>query len=325
MLYIGVVFTKGKLLSCEANCLELHIAATAICDPWLCMVVVLCLLQLFTSHLCYQKLGLQPTNIQELVPAHYLQIQAVDANGVDIGSDDEVAVGHDGRLRIVLSDVTSRFPTEQLPQQVPEDVITKPAEAANSFQLQRRGGQGRLCRNLLAGDSDTPCDSAPQGGSSMPADSNAQAAALVRPALRSSARLQADALTAPDPQASDSATSDGQSGICTRRQAKLNRRPSQQLPPQQTQQPQHDVASDDDFAVIGHSQRQAVNPAPSNVRATLEPSRSEATSGYAKTGMAEKPSAVRRNRPRLQLNRKPKGVGDMVAASQASTSTTSQH
>lgn len=251
----------------------------------------------------------------------------MDGNGTDMGSDDEVAVGHDGRLRVVLSDVTSRFPTEQLPQQVPEDVISKPAGAANTFQRQRRGGQGRVCRNLLAGDSDTPCETAPEGGSSLPADSDAQASAVVRPALRSSARLQADALTAPDPQASESATCDGQAGICTRRQAKLNKRPSQQLPSQQIQQPQHDISSDDDFAVIGRSQRQgrAVNSAPSNVRAILEPSRSEATSGYAQTGVAEKPSAVRRNRPRLQLNRKPKGVGDMVAASQASTSTTSQH
>ncbi len=265
-----------------------------------------------------------------LVLAHGLQARAVDDTGADIGSDDEVAAGHDGRLRVVLSDVTSRFPTEHLPQQVPDDVTSKPKEAANAFQVQRRGGQGRVCRGLMAAASDaaseTAPQTAPQAGSSLPAEASSQAAAMGRSALRSSARLQAEASTAPDAQPTESATSDGQTGICTRRQAKLNKRPSQQSPPQQMRQSHQEVSSDDDFAVLGRSQRQgrAAYPPPSHSTATLEPSHSEDTSGYAQTSVAEKPSAVRRNRPRLQLNRKPKGVGDMVAPSQASASSGSQ-
>lgn len=256
-----------------------------------------------------------------------LQVQAVDGHDEEIQSDNEVAVGHDGRLRIVLSDVTSRFPAEQLPQ-VPDDVISKPAEAAGSFQLQRRGGQGRVCRSLLSAGSDTPNGTGLQAGNSLPADCNAQAAAMVKPAVRSSTRLQAGALAAPCPQAVESTASDSQSGICTRRQAKLNKRSSQQSPRQQVKLSHEAASSDVDFAVVGRSQHQgrAANLAPpTHLTSNLEPSRSEATNSCAQTGLAEKPSAVRRNRPRLQLNRKPKDMGNASQASTSSTSHTTQH
>lgn len=245
----------------------------------------------------------------------------MNENNTDIQSDDEIAVGHDGRPRVVLSDVTISFPPEQVPEQVPNEITSKPEEAANSFQLQRRSRQPRACRGVLAGDSDTAAPNVTilQGGSSVPASSDAQAAAAGRPALRSSARLHADAHAAQTSETSGSAISDGQTGICTRRQAKLNKQSSQHNR-QHIQPSQGDFSSDDDLAVVGRSQRQGrvLNHAAANQSATNEgPSCNQSMGNEAQTGVAEKPFAVRRNRPRLQLNRKAKG--DMSAASQAAS------
>lgn len=242
-----------------------------------------------------------------------------------------MALGHDGRARKVLSDVSSRFPTEQLPQQVPDKVTSKPEEAAGFFLLQRRSRQPRACRSLQAEDSDTAAANVTslQGGSNMLASSDAQAATAGRPALRSSARLLAEAPTAPDSEAAiEVAVSGGQAGICTRRQAKLNKPPPQQS--SQHSLSQENASSDDDFAVVGRIQRQGrvLNHATASQSAAAQvPCSSQLMNSDAQTDMAEKPFAMRRNRPRLQLNRKAKGMSDMGAASQpqpaASTQTTS--
>ena len=263
-----------------------------------------------------------------------MQVQGDERHDADAQSDEEVALGHDGQARVVLSDVTSRFPTEQLPQQVPNDVTSKPEEVAGCFQLQRRSRQPRACRTLQAEDSDTAAVNVTslQGGSNMPASSDAQAATAGRPALRSSARLQAEAPTAPDLEVStDVAVSAGQAGICTRRQAKLNKQPSQQS--SQHSLSLENASSDDDFAVVSRTQRQGrvLNHATASQSTAAQlQCGSQLMNGDAHTDMAEKPFAMRRNRPRLQLNRKAKGMSDMGAASQAvstqstSTSSTSQ-
>lgn len=250
----------------------------------------------------------------------------MDRHNSGAQSEDELAVGHNGQARVVLSDVTSHFPTEQLPQQVPDEAANKPEEAAGVFQLQRRSRQPRVCRSIQAEDSGTAASNvltSLQGGiSSIPASSDTQAATAGRPALRSSARLlQADAPTAPNSEvASEGASNGGQAGICTRRQAKLNKQPSQHS--SQHSLSQENVSSDDDFAVVNRSQRQGrvLNHAgPSPSPATHLPGCSQVGNGNARPDAAEKPFAMRRNRPRLQLNRKARGMNDMGTASQAST------
>lgn len=252
----------------------------------------------------------------------------MDRLSSDAQSEDELAVGHNGQVRVVLSDVTSRFPTEQLPQEVPDDAANKPEEAAGVFQLQRRSRQPRACRSIQAPEESGTAASngltGLQGGSSsIPASSDAQAANAGRPALRSSARLlQADAPTAPNSDAvSEGAVSGGQAGICTRRQAKLNKQPSQHSSSQHSLS-QENVSSDDDFAVVSRSQRQGrvLNHAGgSHSAATQLPGCSQVVHGDAQIDVAEKPFAMRRNRPRLQLNRKAKGMNDMGTASQSAT------
>lgn len=256
----------------------------------------------------------------------------MDRLSSDAQSEDELAVGHNGQVRVVLSDVTSRFPTEQLPQEVPDDAANKPEEAAGVFQLQRRSRQPRACRSIQATeDSGTAASnvltSLQGGSSSIPASSDAQAANAGRPALRSSARLlQADAPTS-GAVAGEGAISGGQAGICTRRQAKLNKQPSQYSSQHSLSQ---ENVSDDDFAVVSHSQRQGrvLNHAGGSHSAVTQ--LPDCPNGDAQIDVAEKPFAMRRNRPRLQLNRKAKGMNDMGTASQAatvpnaSTSSTSQ-
>lgn len=252
-----------------------------------------------------------------------MQVQGNDRHDSDAQSEDEMALGHDGRARVVLADVTSRFPTEQLPQQVPDDLTNKPEEAAGFFQLQRRSRQPRACRTLQAEYSDTAAANMTslQGGSSVPASSDAQAATAGRPVLRSSARLQAEAPTAPGSEApTDVAVSGGQTGICTRRQAKLTKQPSQQS--SQHSLSQENACSDDDFAVVTRTQRpgRVLNhAAASQSTASQVPWGSQLIDSDAQTDVAEKPFAMRRNRPRLQLNRKAKGMNDTGAASQAAT------
>ena len=238
-----------------------------------------------------------------------------------------MALGHDGRARLVLSDVTSRFPTEQLPQQAPEDVTSKPEEAAGFFQVQRRSRQPRACRSLQPEDSDTAAAhvTSIQGGSSGPASSDAQAAASVRPALRCSARLQAEAPGALDSEAAtEVAVSGGQSGICTRRQARLNKQPSQQS--SQHSLSQENAFSDNDFAEVSRTQRQGrvlnhATASQSTVTAAQVPCGPQLMNNDA--DMPEKPFAVRKSRPRLQLNRKAKGMSDIGAASQAASASSS--
>lgn len=253
-----------------------------------------------------------------------MQVQGTDRLSSDAQSDDELAVGHNGQARVVLSDVTSHFPTEQLPQQVPDDVANKPEEAAGVFQLQRRSRQPRVCRSIQAEDSGSAASNVLTSlqGSSIPASSDTQAATAGRPAPRSSARLlQADALTAPTSEAAGvSAVNGGQAGICTRRQAKLNKQPSQHS--SQHHLSQENVSSDDDFAVVSRSQRhgRVLNHAgASHSAATQLPGCSQVVNGDAQIDVAEKQFAMRRNRPRLQLNRKAKGMNDMSTASQAAT------
>ena len=263
-----------------------------------------------------------------------MQVQGGDRHDSDAQADDEIALGHDGQPRVVLSDVTSHFPTEHLPQQASDDVTSKPEEAASFFQIQRRSRQPRACRALQPEDSDTAAanETSLQGGSNIPASSDAQACTTGRPALRSSARLLAEAPIAPDSQAaSEVAVSGGQPGICTRRQARLSKQPSQQST--QHSLSLENVSSDDDFAVVGRTQRQGrvLNHATASQSTTAQvPCGSQLMDSGANTDMAEKPFVMRRNRPRLQLNRKAKGTSDMGAASQAasaqsmSTSSTSQ-
>ena len=252
----------------------------------------------------------------------------MDSHNPDAHSEDELAMGHNGQARVVLSDVTSHFPTEQLPQQVPDDAANKPEEAAGVFQLQRRSRQPRACRGIQAPEDSERAASngmtSLQGGSSsITASSDAQAATAGRPALRSSARLlQADAPTEPTSEAaaSEGATSGVQAGICTRRQAKLNKQPSQHS--SQHSLSQENVSSDDDFAVVSRSQRQGrvLNHAgASHSAATQLPGCPQVVNGDAQIDVAEKPFAMRRNRPRLQLNRKVKGMNDTGTASQAAT------
>lgn len=256
----------------------------------------------------------------------------MEGHDSDPQEDPEVAIGHDGQPRRVLSDVTSCFPPEQLPQQMPEEAIGKPEEAAGSFQLQRRGRQPRACRNLLSGDSDQAA--LPKGDHSTVASADTQTIAPLKLALRSSARQNANAVPASSSEASGSggALNEGQLGICTRRQARLHKQSSQQSSQhssQQSQLTQQDCSSDDDFAVMSQSQRQG--KAGNHALATQSAASQglSCNQGDAHTGASLHTYGVRRNRPRLQLNRRAKGVESAGADSQgvhpnASASTTAQ-
>ena len=256
-------------------------------------------------------------------------LQAQGGADADPLSEPETALGHDGRPRVVLSDVTTRFPPEQLPQQLHEDAPSKPEDAAGSFQLQRRGRQPRACRSLLSGESDDAAAATSgaqsQADNSMPASSGAQGVSTLKTALRSSHKPQANASAASGSEGSGGTTAEGQTGICTRRQARLNKQSSQQ-PSQnssmQVQQSQGDTLSDDDFAVLVCSQRpgKAVDHSSSSQSATGQgSSRNQAGSGDTQTGAGEQAFAIRRNRPRLQLNRKAKGNDGTSSDSQAAT------
>lgn len=226
-------------------------------------------------------------------------------------SPPEMAIGHDGRPRIVMSDVTSRFPTEQqLPQQLPEEGADKAKDS--SFQLQRRGRQPRVCRSLLPTDTDTAADAvATICSNSQSSSTNAGAldAPMLRPVLRSSARSQAMQSTSQVPEAS-SAESRTQTTRCTRRQARLNKQPS--LSSSQHGPVSHaDLSSDDDFAVLSRSQRSnrsaaaaAASQAPPLQSGLTEVHvSSQPTNNVPLAGVSQQAAGIRKNRPRLQLHR----------------------
>ena len=226
-------------------------------------------------------------------------------------SPPEMAMGHDGRPRVVMSDVTSHFPTEQqLPQQLPEEGADKAKDS--SFQLQRRGRQPRVCRSLLPTDTDSAADAvAANCSNSQGASTSAGAfdAPMLRPVLRSSARSQAVQSTSQVPEAS-SAESRIQTTRCTRRQARLNKQSS--LSSSQPGSLSHaDLSSDDDFVVLSRSQRSnrsaaaaAASQAPplQSGLAELHVS-NQPVSNVPLAGVSQHPAGIRKNRPRLQLNR----------------------
>lgn len=228
-------------------------------------------------------------------------------------SPPEVANGHDGRPRVVMSDVTSRFPTEQqLPQQLPEDASDKPSDG--SFQLQRRSRQPRACRGLLP--TDTGTGAAASNSHSAAASTDTQDGPMLRPVLRSAARSLAmqSASLASEPSSTETFA---QTGRSTRRQARLNQQPSQSSShqaPQHEQVSQADLPSDDDFAVLSRPLRSNRSAAASQA-ASVEPgtaqlqSRNKPASNGAQAGAAEQAPGVRKNRPRLQLNRNPARKG----------------
>ncbi len=236
--------------------------------------------------------------------------QSADQAGPD--SPPEMALGHDGRPRVVMSDVTSRFPTEQqLPQQLPEEGADKAKDS--SFQVQRRGRQPRVCRSLLPTDTDTAADAvAANCSNSQGASTSAGAldAPMLRPVLRSSARSQAMQSTSQVPEAS-SADSQTQTTRYTRRQAKLNKQSSQSSSQQGPPLSHADLSSDDDFVVLSRSQRSnrsaaaaAASQAPPlhSGLAELHVSNQPA-SNVPLAGVSQQAAGIRKNRPRLQLNR----------------------
>ena len=226
-------------------------------------------------------------------------------------SPPEMALGHDGRPRVVMSDVTSRFPTEQqLPQQLPEEGADKAQDS--SFQLQRRGRQPRVCRSLLPTDTDAGADGVATkciNGQGASASAGAVDEPMLRPVLRSSARSQAMQSTSQVPGAS-SAESQIQTTRCTRRQARLNKQSS--LSSSQHDSLSHaDLSSDDDFVVLSRSQRNnrsaaaaAASQAPPlhSGLAELHVS-SQPASNVPLAGASQQAAGIRKNRPRLQLNR----------------------
>ena len=272
---------------------------------------------------------------QQAVQSNVEKQQAEDA--VPGSSPPEMARGHNGLPRAVLSDVTSRFPIEQqLPQQLTEEGDYKPEE--NTFQLQRRGRQPRVCRSILSNDPATAAGAAAAGAAasnsvdassssnSVSADSTSDGPVL-RPVLRSSARSQA-MQSAPQSSEASGAESQAQTTRCTRRQAKLNKQSSQQAS-QQEQIPHGDLSSDDDFAVLGRSQRQGRTAAAANASSLpsssgLAHGRNQPTNSVTQAGTAEQAFGVRKIRPRLQLNRNPgrKGADGMGTASEAAAGLT---
>ena len=236
--------------------------------------------------------------------------QSADQAGPD--SPPEMALGHDGRARVVMSDVTSRFPAEQqLPQQLPEDGADKAKDS--SFQVQRRGRQPRVCRSLLPTDTDTAADAAAATNSNSQGASTSTGAIdapMLRPVLRSSARSQAMQSTSQVPEAS-SADSQTQTTRCTRRQARLNKQSSLSSSQQGPPLSHADLSSDDDFVVLNRSQRSnrsaaaaAASQAPPlhSGLAELHVS-NQPTGNVPLAGVSQQAAGVRKNRPRLQLNR----------------------
>lgn len=240
-------------------------------------------------------------------------------------SPPEVANGHDGRPRVVMSDVTSRFPTEQqLPQQLPEDASDKPSDG--SFQLQRRSRQPRACRGLVPTDTGTGAAASSSNSHSAAGIADTQDGPMLRPVLRSAARslaMQSASLSS-EPSSNETFA---QTGRSTRRQARLNQQPSHSSShqaPQHEQVSQADLPSDDDFAVLSRPVRSNRSAAASQA-ASVEPgtaqlqSRNKPASNGAQAGAAEQAPGVRKNRPRLQLNRNParKGAEGMATGSGA--------
>ncbi len=233
--------------------------------------------------------------------------QSADQAGPD--SPPEMALGHDGRPRVVMSDVTSRFPTEQqqLLQQLPEEGADKAKDS--SFQVQRRGRQPRVCRSLLPSDTDTAAVAAncsnSQGAST---SAGALDAPILRPMLRSSARSQAMQSTSQVPEAS-SAESQTQTTRCTRRQARLNKQSSQSSSQHGPPLSHADLSSDDDFVVVSRSQRSNRSAAAASQAPPLHSGLAELhvsnqpASNVPLAGVAQHAAGIRKNRPRLQLNR----------------------
>ncbi|DBA71288.1 TPA: hypothetical protein ACH3X2_011104 [Trebouxia sp. C0005] len=229
-------------------------------------------------------------------------------------SPPEMAIGHDGRPRVVMSDLTSRFPTEQqLPQQLPEEGADKAKDS--SFQLQRRGRQPRVCRSLLPTSTDTAAEAVAANCSNSQGASTSAGAPdvpMLRPVLRSSARSQAMQSTSQVHEAS-SAESQTQTTRCTRRQARLNKQSSLSSS-QHGPQSHADLSSDDDFAVLSRSQRSnrsaaAAAAAAASQAPPLQSGLTEVhvsnrpTSNVPLAEVSQQAAGTRKNRPRLQLNR----------------------
>ncbi|DBA87710.1 TPA: hypothetical protein ACH3X1_004713 [Trebouxia sp. C0004] len=231
--------------------------------------------------------------------------QAANQAGPD--SPPEMAVGHDGRPRVVMSDVTSRFPTEQ---QLPTEGADKAKDS--TFQLQRRGRQPRVCRSLLPTNTGTAAETvATKCSNSQGASTSAGAfdAPMLRPVLRSSARSEAMQPTSQVPKAS-SAESQTQTTRCTRRQARLNKQSS--LSASQHRPLSHaDLSSDDAFAVLSLSQRSnrstaaatASQAPPLQFGLTEVHVSNQPTSNVPLAGVSQQAAGIRKSRPRLQLNR----------------------
>lgn len=261
----------------------------------------------------YAAASLTATAVNTSQPASQITsegAQSADQAGPE--SPPEMALGHDGRPRVVMSDVTSRFPTElQLPQQLPEEGADKAKDS--SFQVQRRGRQPRVCRSLLPTDTDTAADAAAATNSNSqgaPTSAGAIDAPILRPVLRSSARSQAMQSTSQAPETS-SADSQSQTTRCTRRQARLNKQSSQSSTQHGPPLSRADLSSDDDFVVLSRSQRSnrsaaaaAASQAPPlhSGLAELHVSNQPA-SNVPQAGVSQQAAGVRKNRPRLQLNR----------------------
>ena len=210
-------------------------------------------------------------------------------------SPQQVALGHNGRPRPVLSDVTGSFPAEQQPSQQSSQRAAEQDSGQlqnnSGFQLQRRGRLPRVCRNLLTGGDNTSDDSS---SSSSQAEGSTQGdwAPKLRVTLRSAVRAQAP---------SEASLSSDRAGVsqparCTRRQAKLTQ--------QSTQQTSAGNNSSDDDSGESHQQKRnvrstAVSGAPSFQSSQVAVSHS-ADGNEASTADQ---APVRKNRSRLQLNR----------------------
>ena len=184
---------------------------------------------------------------------HAFQDGSEVAQSQDPGSPPEMAVGHNGQLRPVLSAI---FPSrQQEPQLVTEEARARPEHGP--ARPQSRPRQLRVCRTLLPNGPDSAadsCDNANSSSQSMSASIHAHAAVMPRPVLRSSARSQAKHPLGHT--GTESSTAEPQSTRCTCRQAKLNKQSSQQsaqhaLPLGQVTQAE---MLHEDFAVISRLQ-----------------------------------------------------------------------
>ena len=102
-------------------------------------------------------------------------------------SPPQVALGHNGRPRPVLSDVTTAFPTEapqqaqQAAQQAAQQGDQNRSDEGATFQVQRKGKLPRVCRNLLpsaanTAATDTETNSSGSSGQAAPGSRNATTA-----------------------------------------------------------------------------------------------------------------------------------------------------